>query len=244
MGDNPPIGRLTNWYNSPPVPTILPVDPLFADVVLLLPLNTVSGLTDVKSGIAVTNNGTTSSAFTDPFGSTTGVRSFNGSSWLSVAANSLFSFGNGAHAIEGWFYFTSFPTAQWAIVDFRPADYGGSDKNLLTGNIDNNTGVGRLGYYDGGYAYTASAVALNTWLYICVSRQSTGFSTLHVNGSLVATNTTRNTTLTSSNPFLIGARNDTTFGYNGRMAGYASNIRITRAHRNGSVVPTAPFPTS
>ena len=221
-------------------------DPLFSNVVLLLPLSTASGLTDVKSAKIITNNGTTNStAILDPFGSSSGVRSFNGLSWIEVAASADFSFANDANTIEGWFSFTSFPSAQWGIFDFRTQNYAQTDKSLLTGNTDNNAGIGRIGWYEGGsYAFSNNPVALNTWLYICVARQSTGFTTTHVNGVLVATNTTRNTNIISSNPFAIGTRNDTIAGYNGKMNGYASNIRITRAYRDGLIVPTAPFPTS
>jgi hypothetical protein len=46
----PPIGRLTNWYNSPPVPIIPPTDPLFANVVfLLLPIGADNSTTFTDS---------------------------------------------------------------------------------------------------------------------------------------------------------------------------------------------------
>jgi hypothetical protein len=225
---------------------IAPVgDPLWNDVALLLPLSTNSGLVDAK-GKAVTNNGSTliSTAIADPFGGNLGVAAFTGSNWLSVAQSADFSFANGAFGIDGWFYFTSFPTSQWGLFDFRPVNYGGVDKPLLTGNTDNGVGVGQLGWYEGSYAYTANPVPLNTWLYVCIARDLTGFTTLKINGALVATNASRGTNMVCTNPILFGARADTIPGYNGKMVGYASNVRITRAYRDGSIVPSAPFPTN
>lgn len=214
------------------------IDP---DTVLLMQLNTASGLTDLKSKI-ITNSGTTSStAILDPFGGNNGVRYFDGLSTFSIEANNDFSFGNRGFTIEGWFYFLSFPNAQWGIFDYRPPSYPGSDKPILTGNTDVNQGIGRIGWYEGTYAFSAASMPLNQWLYICVSRSTAGYATTRINGGLVATNLTRINTITCTNDILIGGRADIDTSYNGKMHGYASNLRISTKFRNGSIVPTQPF---
>jgi hypothetical protein len=219
-------------------------DPLFADVVLLLPLTTASGLVDVKSKV-VTNAGSTgSTTVNDPFGNNVGVRAFGGGgSRISVQQSADFAFGNGAFAIDGWFYPTAFPGGLgWGIMDVRP-------QATLASWVMGGNPAGFIGLLDasqGDYEFSSSPLILNQWNYLCISRTTitTENHKVWINGALVRTAGTRNNAMTAQLPLIIGDQYDQQTNYDGSFTGYMSNIRITRAYRDGSIVPTAPFPTN
>jgi hypothetical protein len=218
-------------------------DPLFTNVVLLLPLTTSSGLVDVK-GKVVTNDGSTAStAVLDPFGNNTGVRAFTGGgARISVAQSADFTFGAGAFAIDFWIYPTALPAGTgWGIFDARSTaleiDYSiyAASSNGAVSFKENNIDMGLAG---------VPTLALNQWKYVCISRDTTGFAKLWIGGTLANTASARNTNTTASGNLLIGDLLNTQSPFAGSLNGYLSNFRITRAYRDGSIVPTAPFPTN
>jgi hypothetical protein len=214
-----------------------------ANVVLLLPLTTAAGIADI-TGKAVTNLGTTAStAINDPFGNNTGVRAFGGGgAALSVAQSADFAFGNGAFAIEFWVYPTAFPSGTgWGLLDARSAaldiDYStyASSSNGAVSFKENAIDMGLAG---------SPTLVLNQWRYLCISRDTTGNTKLWIGGLLANTAPSRNTNTQASGNLLIGDLLNNIAPFAGSLTGYLSNFRITRAYRDGSIVPTAPFPTA
>jgi phage-related protein len=232
---------------SPDTSIINITDPLFAQVVLLMPMNSTSGITDLTGKITANQGVTISTAILDPFGQSAGVISFpGGGSRISVNQSSDFAFGSGALAIEWWLYPTAIPTGvTWGLMDTRIAV--DLSNWILSGNS-----AGMIGMFDNSYVttpyfdFTLPALILNQWNYICFSRSNVATEKykLWINGSLIMTATTRNNSITANGNLIIGDQVDSLPSYNGSFTGFGSNCRITRAYRNGSIVPTAPFPTS
>ena len=218
-----------------------PTDPLFNNVVLLLPLTTAAGISDVQ-GKTVTNIGTTAStAILDPFGTNTGVRAFGGAgARLETPSSSDFAFGGGAYAIEWWIYPTSFPSGtSWGLFDTRLPNTG-------TDFIGQGDPSGKIRMTEAFMVpgFTGSGLTLNQWNYICFSRDSSTNQKCWINGVLQYTAPGRTSPMTAATTLLIGDNTDSAPPFDGSLTGYASNLRITRAYRDGSIVPTAPFPTN
>ena len=235
--------RLTfQAYVSPVSPTA--TDPLFSSVVLLMPMTTALGITDIK-GKTTTNQGTTASTTrNDPFGNNVGVRDFGGGgARISVTPGGDFAFGSNAFAIEMWLYPTAIPTGTaWGILDARhilnAVDW------LFIGNATGNIAFGDFSYPDPYYEFTSSPLILNQWNYICASRTATANHKVWINGVLVRAASTKSSNITAGNELLVGDIFDTSAPYDGSFTGSMSNLRITRAYIDGSIVPIAPFPTS
>jgi Concanavalin A-like lectin/glucanases superfamily len=219
-------------------------DPLFADVVLLLPLTAASGLVDVK-GKSLTNDGSTiSTVINDPFGANTGVRAFAGNgARLSVAQSADFAFGAGAFAIEWWIYPTAFPGGTlFGLMDCRAAvDLSPWLVTCEANGYPNFQDASAPNPY---YESPVSGLILNQWNYLCVSRTATGKHKIWINGQIVTTSGYRQSNITALGNLLIGDILDSASPYAGSFTGYGSGLRITRAYRDGSIVPTAPFPTN
>jgi hypothetical protein len=220
-------------------------DPLFSDVVLLMPMTTASGITDIK-GKSSTNAGTSlSTAIFDPFGQNTGVVSFpGGGSRIEVPQSADFAFGNSAFAIEWWLYPLTFPTGTaWGLLDVR-AGATATDW-LFAGNPSGQISMYGSDYNNPfHYNFANSPLILNQWNYLCTSRGPTGFATTWINGTMVWTDTQRNNAIFSAGALLIGDQKDSVAPYAGSFTGYGSNLRITRAYRDGSIMPTTPFPAN
>jgi hypothetical protein len=219
-------------------------DPLFSDVVLLMPMNTASGITDIK-GKSSTNSGTTpSTAILDPFGQNVGIISFSGGgSNITVPQSADFAFGSGSLAIEWWLHPTAFPAAGggvWGLMDARQ-NPAASDWTV------NATSSGNPTFYDVSQGDTAtSSLTLNQWNYLCISRTNVTSEPhkIWINGALVLTGTSRNNAITANGNLTIGDILNTVAPNDGSFTGYGSNLRITRAYRDGSIVPTASFPVN
>ena len=219
-------------------------DPLFSSVVLLMPMTTASGIADVK-GKSTINQGTTASTRNDPFGNNIGVRDFaGGGARISVNPTSDFAFGNGAFAIEMWLYPTAIPggNGAWGLLDIRNSlaavDW------LIGGNSMGDIAFVDFSYPSPYFDYSVSPLILNQWNYICLSRTATDSHKVWINGVLVKTASVRSANITAGNQLLVGDLLDTASPYDGSFTGSMSNLRITRAYRDGSIVPTAAFPTS
>jgi hypothetical protein len=219
-------------------------DPLFSDVVLLMPMSTASGITDIK-GKSSTNGGTAmSTAILDPFGQNAGVINFPGSgASITVPQSADFAFGSGACAIEWWLRPTAFPASGggvWGLMDARPAPVG-TDWTVSANS------TGNPAFYDTAQGDVSSAgLLLNQWNYLCISRSAvtTEPHKIWVNGALVLTGSTRNNSITAYGNLTIGDILNTAAPNDGSFTGYGSNLRITRAYRDGSIVPISPFPTN
>ena len=219
-------------------------DPLSSSVVLLMPMTTASGITDIKGKVTTNQGSTPSTARNDPFGNNVGVRDFAGAgARISVAQSNDFAFGSGAFAIEMWLYPTSIPSGNtWGILDTRPvaqlSDW------VVAGNGSGSIGFTDFSYQNPYYEFTSSPIILNQWNYVCVSRTATENHKIWINGVLFRTASTRSNAITASGNLLVGDQSDTAALFDGSFTGSMSNLRITRAYRDGSVIPTAAFPTN
>jgi Concanavalin A-like lectin/glucanases superfamily len=236
----PTVGASQVGINASATGTILnddaaPPDPLFANVALLMPLNTANGLIDLKAGRVVTNSGTTSStAILDPFGINNGVRSLTGTSFFTVTRDTALEL-PGDFAFEFFLYPTANtpPNTSWGILHSR-LSISPQPFQLAC----SNTGV--ISYYDGAeYLTPSNAIVLNQWNYVSLNRSGSTLK-LHTNGVQRFSQTD---TIPLNFPGNLIFGQIINAGYGG-ITGYVSNLRITRAYRDGSIVPTAPFPTN
>jgi hypothetical protein len=233
--------KLSTLLGVTPPPS---ADPLFGDVVLLMPMNTASGIADIK-GKSTTNAGVSiSTTILDPFGQNAGVVSFpGGGSRIEVAQSADFAFGSGAMAIEWWLHPTAFPGGNlWGMLDTRGVL--GQTSWYLSAN---NTGIIHtqgISNFLGDESNAPSSIALDQWNYLCLSRDTTGSHKLWINGDLTYTSGSRNTSISAVGNLWIGDLLNSASPYDGSFIGYGSNLRITGAYRNGAIVPTTPFPTN
>ena len=230
--------RLTFQAHAP----LAASDPLFSSVVLLMPMTTMSGITDVKGKVTTNQGSTSSTARNDPFGNNVGVRDFAGAgARISVAQSNDFAFGSGAYAIEMWLYPTVFPAGNsWGILDTRPlaqvSDW------VLAGDSTGKIGFVDFSFSAQNYEFSLSPLILNQWNYVCMSRTDTESHKIWINGVLVRSATTRSNSITANGALIVGDQIDASYPYDGSFTGSISNLRITRAYRDGSIVPTAAFP--
>jgi hypothetical protein len=211
------------------------------NVVLLMPMTTASGITDIK-GKSTTNAGVSiSTAILDPFGQNAGVVSFpGGGSRIEVAQSADFAFSDSAMAIEWWLYPTAFPASGggvWGLLDARPA-VRNTDWTISANSTGNPT------FYDVSQVDTATgSFILNQWNYLCVSRSAV-VSEPHkiwINGNLVLTASNRNNEITAYGNLIVGDILNTLAPDDQSFIGYGSNLRIIRNYKDGSIVPVAPF---
>lgn len=220
-------------------------DPLYQDVVLLLLMRSSNPFGDEKLKIVNNFGAIPATSISDPFGTNNGVLFFpGGSTHIAVNQNNDFAFGASALAIDGWLYPTSFPTGlTWGLMDSR------STPNTATGwSIAGNV-QGQISMYDtssGSFQFRSPPLTLNTWNYFCFSRSAnlSDLAKLWVNGVLTGSDTSRNNSITAPGVLRIGATADVLNATFNRYQGYMSGIRITKAYRDGSIVPSLSFPTS
>jgi hypothetical protein len=223
-------------------PSAAPVtDASFAYVPLLLETTSTNGQqnnTFLDSGTANGGVGfTITRSGTPPQGSITPYwpngqwsNFFNGSSYLSVASNSVFAFGTGNFTVEAWVFLTAniANTSGGWITDFRVTN-------------TSNFAFGLLGVGGVTRTYTAAntavqgsgTVTLNTWHHIAYVNNG-GTLTTYLNG---AVDSTTSTTISQAATALnIAAR------YTGSelITGYISNLRVV----NGVAVYTGVFTPS
>jgi hypothetical protein len=188
---------------------------------------------------AITANGPMIKTRFNPFGDNAtpySTTTYGGSCWfagsgsnLSYASSAQFGFGTGAFTIEAWVYVNAFCPNNGAIVDLRAS----VSSTALSVSIDS---TGHLYYYDGPNNTTYSdttALSLNTWYHVALTRDAFGIWRLFKNGSQVQTSTAADN-VGSSQPLLIGQSINGTSTY---FNGYISDLRIT----NGRALYTATF---
>ena len=189
------------------------VDSNFANVSLLLDGNTLTDKSNNKATITNTGSVTISSTV-KKFG--TGSMAFNGSNYLTVPSNSVFSFGTGDFTVEAWVYRNAASGTYETIFGF---DTSGQ---LLFQLYQNQL--------DFGIRLTTSnlsgvIVPINTWVHLAISRQS-GIVNYFQNGVLIYTYTGAYATqnFTNSSQALVGCYS-TAAGY---WNGYIDDLRITK----------------
>jgi len=220
-------------------------DPSFSSVSLLLHGNGTNGNTTIADNspspktVTAVGNAQISTAQSKFGGASI---AFDGSGdYLSVPSNSAFAF-PGDFSVEAWVYLTSALSGSNGayLADFRNAS--ASNQGFALGFIG-SSGATRV------YAASvfgsvvdvigSSTVSLNQWNFVSYIRSESTL-TMRLNGS--SQGTLSSSASQGNAPLIIGARFTGTTEY---LAGYADDLRITKGvARDGSVVPTAPFPDS
>ena len=219
---------------------------LFSSVVLLMPMTTATGITDVKGKVTTNAGATLSTSVNDPFGQNVGVFSFPGGvsgARISVAQSADFAFGSGSFSIEFWAYPTAAITGVLSGLFDTRAVFGdnGWDFSL---NANNQVYVNALSSFVGDES-SGLVLPIGSWSYFCISRDATtGLNRMSVNGFSLTSNYSRNNSILAPGNLIVGDIINTASPYDGSFTGYMSNLRITRVYRDGSIVPTAAFPTS
>lgn len=244
---NPGVVQLpaTTLALSAPVPVVSEggaVDPNFANVSLLLPMNGTNGsttFTDSSSNaLAVTANGNAQIS--------TGESKFGGASclldgsgdYLSVGSSSLFNFGSGAlFTVELFIRPTTTSSGGFisqriggVYAPFEIVKYGSNRLQWLISNASVSTWQS-LGI-------SSNVLTINTWHHIALVGDGTNLK-LYCNGTQVLS--TSQPSWTSANrPLYIGAGGDNA------MTGYIDDLRITKGvarYTANFTPPAAPFPT-
>lgn len=194
-------------------------DPYFYTNVLLLPGDGTNGgqnntfLDSSVNNFTITRNGNTTQGSSIPYGKANYSNYFDGSSYITAPASSLFQFGTGDFTIEGWMYTGG---TSGTLFDNRT---GASSVNPV---IFNNAGV--ITYYVAGAGViTGSTLPLNQWNHIALVRIS-GSSKLYVNGTQVGSTYTDTNNYSTSGTVIIGAG----FGSSNFLTGYLCNVCVTK----------------
>ena len=148
--------------------------------------------------------------------------------YITIPTSTEFGFGTGDFTIECWIKLNSVSGSQ-GIIDFRTTGTELSPYLYVSG-----TG---LNYYvNGSNQITgASALAVNTWYHVAISRSGTS-TKMFLNGTQEGSTYTDSNNYGSTKPITVGAAYDTTSQV---MAGYVDDLRVSTLARYTSTF-TAP----
>jgi len=184
-----------------------------------------------SNNYTISRTGTATQGSFSPYG-TLWSNDFSGSGqYLSTASNAAFAFGTGSFTVEYWINAVSWSTAP-TVFDTRAtgtATNGYSDFFNTTGQF--NLYIGNSTIYT-----STTAIPLNTWTHIAVSRQGTSLR-VFINGVQNGSTVTNSTNMTSTNSLVA-----TNVGISGGVGsnqfnGYISNLRVVK----GTAVYTSNF---
>jgi hypothetical protein len=145
-----------------------------------------------------------------------------------VASNTAFGFGTGDFTVEFWLY-PLVATSSWSI-------YHGTTTNSFIINTNSSSQVVARQYGVADLLTSSSALVINTWTHLAVTRIGTTL-TIWLNG--VSSGTVSNSTNFATTGVYIG-RADTVTPY---LNGYMSNLRVvkgTAVYTSAFTPPTAP----
>jgi hypothetical protein len=152
--------------------------------------------------------------------------------YLSVASNAAFNVSSNNVTAEAWVYLTSFNTSGSPFIStIWSLDSSGSNNTFSYIYNTGSIAVGINGVNE--IASSAGVILLNTWYHTAVVRNGST-TTIYVNGTSVASNTTSVWANTGSRPFLVGSTSQSANYY---LTGYISNVRFV----NGTAVYTSAF---
>lgn len=194
------------------------------------------------NNLTVTNNGTvTQSSVQKIFGNSS--INFNGSNYLSIAANNRFYLGTNNFTIECWFFVTTLASQQSLIASHQTGGMFGFGVNT-SGRpyiAVNNSGGAGTAYSD--LIATQLLVVVNNWYHLAAVRNGPVIR-LFLNGIPDPTTLNIGTINIGSyggnKPIYIGAGADTT----AKMTGYIDNVRYTvgiARYTEKFLVPTRDF---
>ena len=198
---------------------------------------------DGPTNFLPTRNGDTTQGTFSPFGALSGGSDptavggsvfFDGTGdYLTAPAGYLTGIGTGDFTVEGWWNFSDF-TIHTTYYQ-RLWSFGTGPANDVTLNVD-TSGVLAYRNNDTALITASTAMTLNNWNHVALSRAS-GTTRLYLNGVLVGSTATSNDlTSRATSPFYVGCESNGAGGY---FIGYASNIRVTN-----TAVYTAAFTPS
>jgi hypothetical protein len=229
------------WYG-----VAVPVDTLFANVVLLLnPTDQSNGSSNILDYSAyahpMTLNGTTiTTSVSGPFG---GGAINCVSTWLNTPnIGTELTMGTGDFTWEGWVRLSSVPTSVgWLLYNGNSTAFSGRAGIGFGPTIN-----GGIAWYLNGSATAAQtgvAPTVGVWHFVAYSRNS-GVGRLYVDGVFVGSIAdTTNYPLVGTQGIGVGAD-----GQGGNvLTGYVGPVRVTKGvgrYPSTCTVPTAPFPIS
>jgi len=220
-----------------------PVDPFFANVVLLCHCDGIDGsasFTDMSSYANTLSPFLTTVSTTAPkFG--TGSADFTtiGGSRIETTNFNLFQFGAGQFTVEAWAYFTSTPTAIRGVL----SQFGGSSNlgwflGTSSGNLNfyySTTGTNSLVV---GASYSPT---LNTWVHLAADRDASNVLRVYTDGAVIASATVASTFFASTQVVCIGNDKNVNRNFFGRL----DDIRVTKGtarYAGAFTPPIAAFP--
>ena len=155
--------------------------------------------------------------------------------WLTVANTGNINFGSDAFTVEAWIYQSQNVATYAPIFASNGSNVGGLE--LLVSNTRS------LAVYFAGWviAPTTTKYSLNQWNHVAFVKQSTGLSTIYLNGISIGSGTLNQSP--SFNDIRIGTNPSAP---NGEIfVGYIDEFRITKGvarYTSNFTPPTAPFP--
>lgn len=169
---------------------------------------------------------------------------FDGQStnYISVSAGTYQNFGTGDFSIEAWVLPTEVRAGGFTILDTRENDATESWVFLLK-----NNGIGEyvLSWYDGTDHDGSTAIPINTWTHVAVTRTG-GVLKLFVNGvaDLTISSYTTNVTGTASTSIIIGGHRSGASDFS--ACGHISNLRLNKGVASYTVnfVPSNDVPSA
>lgn len=177
-----------------------------------------------------------------------GSLAYNGTSYATAAANTAFEIGSGDFTIEAWIYPTNVSTAIYGPGIIAKGVAGAVGNEAYSFQILGSaapSGAGTIGWFAAAYNGAASAVvqspsavSLNTWTHIAVTRSGTTHR-MFINGALVAT-ASASYTVATGGPLSIGTQ-WYALGVNTRsFTGNITNLRLVK----GTALYSASFTPS
>ena len=193
----------TAIYTSAFTPPTAPPTPVSGTNLLISGTNT--GLQDQTSKNMITYSGNQIlESSTVKYGS--GAMYFDGSSYVIVPYNNLWSLGSGNFTIEFWIK-TNNSTQYATLISNTPSTFATSDWSLLMNNASSS--AGDIAFYVADYSTatpllstSGSLINDNNWHHVAVVRNGSTW-TCYVNGTSQATGTSSATIASSTNPVHI-----------------------------------------
>ena len=151
--------------------------------------------------------------------------SLSGGSYLSIPNSTVFDFGSGNFTFESWIHPTSLSAQGIILAKTNDSSQYGQYEFRLNTNGTLVLYVSTSGTTWNITLTTATALSINTWYHIALTRNTGGVFTIWINGTSAATVTNNLTIWTSTWPVTIGNYRS---GTSTPFTGYLSNYRIVK----------------
>ena len=235
--------------------SVAATDTNIREVSLLLHGNGTNGSTTITDSsltpktVTAVGNAQISTTVANPFGNSTGVIAFDGTSdYLTSPDSTAWNLPND-FTIEAWVYLTaysaSYAGAFGAAVVANYLGTGGGDRGWqlrVNGTASSYTTINvYTGITDLNFAAT---VSLNSWTHVAATRSGSSIRAF-VNGTQAGSTITNSDAFTESDSrqLWIGGLNDATYRF--WLNGYIDDLRITKGvarYTSNFTPPTLPFP--